>query len=73
MILRKGIVLKGHWRKLNRDWARRWDQRSDLGAVLLICAILLTGILSKLNEASWAIVTVVILCLLLAGLHRRPH
>jgi hypothetical protein len=73
MISRKEIVLKRHWRKLSRDWARRWDPRWDLGAVLLISAILLTGILSKLNEASWAIVTVVILCLLLAGLHRRPH
>jgi TRAP-type C4-dicarboxylate transport system permease large subunit len=73
MILRKGVVLKGHWRKLSRDWARRWDARWDLGAVLLICAILLTGILSKLNEASWAMVTVVIVCLLLAGLHRRPR
>lgn len=41
--------------------------------MLLIIAILLTGILSKLNEAFWAIVTVVILCVLLAGLHRRPR
>ena len=41
--------------------------------MLLISAILLTGILSKLNEASWAMVTVVIVCLLLAGLHRRPR
>ena len=39
--------------------------------MLLILAILLTGILSKLNEAFWAIVTVVVLCVLLAGLHRR--
>jgi hypothetical protein len=41
--------------------------------MLLIIAILLTGILSKLNEAGWAIVTVVLLCVLLAGLHRRPR
>lgn len=41
--------------------------------MLLIIAILLTGILSKLNESFWAIVTVVILCGLLAGLHRRPR
>jgi hypothetical protein len=39
--------------------------------VLLIIAILLTGILSKLNEAFWALVTAVLLCILLAGLHRR--
>ena len=57
------------WPKFSGDWARRWD----LSAVLLIIAILLTGILSKLNEAGWAIVTIVILCGLLAGLHRRPH
>jgi hypothetical protein len=41
--------------------------------MLLIIAILLTGILSKLNEAGWAIVTVVLLCVLLAGLPRRPR
>ena len=41
--------------------------------MLLIIAILLTGILSKLNEAGWAIVTVLVLCLLLAGLHQRPR
>jgi hypothetical protein len=41
--------------------------------VLLVVTILLTGILSKLNEAGWAIVTVVLLCILLAGLHRRPR
>jgi hypothetical protein len=41
--------------------------------VLLIIAILLTGILSKLNEAFWAIVAVVLLCVLLIGLHRRPR
>jgi hypothetical protein len=41
--------------------------------VLLIVAILLTGILSKLNEAFWAIVTVLALCVLLAGLHRRAR
>jgi hypothetical protein len=34
---------------------------------------LLTGILSKLNEAGWAIVSVIVLCWLLAGLHRRPR
>jgi len=44
-----------------------------LGAALVIIGILLTGILSKLNEAGWAIVTVTVLCCLLAGLHRRPH
>jgi hypothetical protein len=65
----KGIVLKGQWRRIGRDWARRWDLR----AVLLIVAILLTGILSKLNEALWAIVTVLALCVLLAGLHRRAR
>jgi hypothetical protein len=54
---------------LSQDWARRWD----LGAVLLIGAILVTGILSKLNEAGWAIVTVVLVCVLLIGLHRRPR
>ena len=42
--------------------------------MLLISAILVTGILSKLNEAGWAIVTLVLLCvILLVGLHRRPH
>ena len=41
--------------------------------MLLIIAILLTGILSKLNEAGWAIVTVVLLCVLLGGLPRRPR
>ena len=30
----------------------------------------LTGILSKLNEAGWAIVSVIVLCCFLAGLHR---
>jgi hypothetical protein len=69
----KGIFLSERWRKFSRDLARRWNPRWDLGAVLLIIAILLTGILSKLNEAFWAIVTVVILCVLLAGLHRRPR
>jgi len=44
---RKAIVLKEDWRKGGRDWATRWD----LGAVLLVMAILVTGILSKLNEA----------------------
>jgi hypothetical protein len=63
------FILNEHWRKFSRDWAQRWD----LGAVLLIIAILLTGILSKLNEAGWAIVTVLVLCLLLAGLHQRPR
>jgi hypothetical protein len=41
--------------------------------VLLIIAIILTGILSKLNEAFWAIVAMIILCVLLAGLHRRSR
>ncbi|HLG83404.1 MAG TPA: hypothetical protein VKY22_20495 [Bradyrhizobium sp.] len=41
--------------------------------MLLIIAVLLTGILSKLNHAWWAIVTVVALCFLLIGLHRRPR
>jgi hypothetical protein len=68
-VLRRGFRLKGHWRKLGRDWARRWD----LGATLLITAILLTGILSKLDEAYWAVVTAVLVCVLLAGLHRRPR
>jgi hypothetical protein len=67
--LRKGLVLKQPWQKFGREWARRWD----LGAVLLILAILLTGILSKLNEAFWALVTAVMLCILLVGLHRRSR
>ena len=66
------LALKGLWRKFSRNPARRWDF-GDLGAVLLIIAMLLTGILSKLNEAGWAIVTVLVLCLLLAGLHQRPR
>jgi hypothetical protein len=41
--------------------------------VLLIIAIILTGILTKLNEAGWAVVTVILLCILLAGLPRRPR
>jgi hypothetical protein len=41
--------------------------------MLLILAIVLTGILSKSNEAFWAIVTLVLLCILLVGLHRRPR
>jgi len=69
VIYRKGNPLNEDWRKLGRDWATRWD----LGAVLLIIAILLTGILSKLNEAFWAIVTLVLLCALLVGLHRRSR
>jgi hypothetical protein len=68
-IFERGIVLKGHWRKLSRDWAQRWD----LGALLLILAILLTGILSKLDEAFWAVVIVAILCLLLVAWHHRPR
>lgn len=68
----KELALKEHWRKFSRDWARRWDF-GNLAAVLLIIAILLTGTLSKLNEAGWAIVTVVVLCCLLAGPHRWPH
>ena len=51
------------WLKFTRSWAQRWD----LGALLLILAILLTGILTKLNEAWWAILTVLGLCVLLAG------
>jgi len=65
----KGIVLREHWQKIGRDWARR----SDIGPVLLIIAILLTGILSKLDEAFWALVAAVLVCILLAGLHRRPR
>jgi hypothetical protein len=42
-----------------------------LGAVLLIIGFLLTGILRKLNEVGWAIVTVIVLCCLLAALHRH--
>ncbi len=68
-MFRKAIVLKEDWRKVGRDWATRFD----LGAVLLVIAILVTGILSKLNEAFWAMVTVVLLCILLAGLHRRSR
>jgi hypothetical protein len=66
----KGHWFGGLWRKFSRDWALRWDF-GDLGAVLLIIGFLLTGILSKLNEAGWAIVTIIVLCCLLAGLHRH--
>ena len=66
------LALKALWRKFSRDFTRRWGF-GDLGAALLIIGILLTGILSKLNEAGWAIVSVIVLCCLLAGLHRRPR
>jgi hypothetical protein len=65
------LALKGLWRKFSRDWTRRWDFGD--GAALLIIGILLTGVLSKLNEAGWAIVSVIVLRFLLAGLHRRPR
>lgn len=54
------------WKKLNVSWAQRWD----LSALILILAILLTGIFAKLNEGWWAILTVVALCLLLAAPRR---
>ncbi len=57
------------WRKIGSFWTPRWDQ----GALLLILAILLTGVLAKLNQAGWAIPIVLALCALLAGSRRGPR
>ncbi|MFB9268549.1 hypothetical protein ACFFWD_36435 [Bradyrhizobium erythrophlei] len=54
------------WRKFSDGSTQRWD----LGVLALILAILLTGILAKLNQAWWAILIVLVLCALLAGLRR---
>jgi hypothetical protein len=66
------LALKGLWRKFSWDWTRWWDF-GDSGAALLIIGILLRGILSKPNQAGWAMVSVIVLCCFFAGLHCRPR
>jgi hypothetical protein len=60
-------------RTLLKNFGRLRAEGWDLPATALIIVILLAGVLSKMNEAGWAVLTMVVLCLLLVTFRRGPR